>query len=127
MAGMAVWDVLQRRGEAHAWEPVGGIKAPDLAMAMLLARETHFRHKEAPEYAVRLRGTEDIHPCPDPTGIGGLIDRSYRRSEGYAGVGAKLKRVHQEMRRRGRVIERPRPPVRRGREEREEGEEAAHA
>lgn len=109
---MPVWDVLQRRKPDDPWEVAGGIKAPDLEVAMLLARETHFRHKEAPEYAVRLRGTDDVHPCPDPSGIGGIIDRAYRRSEGYAGVGAKLRRVHREMRERGLVIDRPRPSAR---------------
>jgi hypothetical protein len=116
-----VWDVLQRRKPDAEWELAGGIKAPDLEMAMLLARETHFRHKEAPEFAVRLRGTDEVHPARDLSGIGGVIDRAYRRSEGYTGVGAKLKKVHELMRERGLVIDRPRPPVGRGRQE------AAHA
>ena len=111
MTAIAIWDVLQRRKPEDDWEVAGGIKAPDLELAMLLARETHFRHKEASEYAVRLRGTDEVHPCPDPTGIGGVIDRAYRRSEGYAGVGAKLKKVHASMKERGMVVDRPRPPV----------------
>jgi 1,2-phenylacetyl-CoA epoxidase PaaB subunit len=111
MTAMAIWDVLQRRKPDADWEVAGGIKAPDLDMAMLLARETHFRHKEASDYAVRLRGTDEIHRCPDPTGIGGVIDRAYRRSEGYAGVGAKLKKVHAVMKERGLVIDGSRPPV----------------
>lgn len=117
---MKTWDVLQRRKDD--WEVVGGVKAPDLQMATLLARETHFRHGEAEGYAVRLRGTDQIHPCEDPTGIGGIIDRSYRKSEGYAGVGAKLRRVHKQMEERGLVIDRPRPPGHRDRDE-----EGAHA
>jgi hypothetical protein len=46
-----------------------------------------------------------------------VIDRAYRRSEGYAGVGAKLKKVHALMKQRGLVIDRPRPPVGRARED----------
>jgi hypothetical protein len=125
MTAIAIWDVLQRRKPDAEWDVAGGIKAPDREMAMMLARETHFRHKEAPEYAIRLRGTNEIIPCPDPTGIGGVIDRAYRRSEGYAGVGAKLKRVHALMKDRGLVIDRPRPPV--GRAARGAEEEVAHA
>jgi 1,2-phenylacetyl-CoA epoxidase PaaB subunit len=117
MSAIAVWDVLQRRKPDAEWEVAGGIKAPDLDMALLLARETHFRHKEAPSFAVRLRGTDEVHPAPDVTGIGGVIDRAYRRSEGYAGVGAKLKKVHAMMKERGMVIDRPRPPATRGRAE----------
>jgi 1,2-phenylacetyl-CoA epoxidase PaaB subunit len=114
---MLVWDVLSRRRSADEWQQVGAVNAPDLQMAMHLARETHFRHGEAGDYAIRRRGEEEIHPCPDPTGIGGVIDRAYRRSEGYAGVGAKLKRVHQQMAERGLVIDGARPGVRRTEEE----------
>ncbi len=108
--------MLSRRRPGEEWEVVGGVKAPDLEVAMLLARETHFRRGEGDTYAVRRRGGADVHECPDPTGIGGVIDRVYRRSDGYVGVGAKLKRVHEQMARRGLVIDRPRPPAhRRGR------------
>jgi 1,2-phenylacetyl-CoA epoxidase PaaB subunit len=110
---MVIWDVLSRRRPEEEWQAVGAVNAPDLEMAMLLTRETHFRHGEARDYAVRRRGEEEIHPCPDPTGIGGVIDRAYRRSEGYAGVGAKLKQVHREMASRGMVIEGARPGARR--------------
>jgi 1,2-phenylacetyl-CoA epoxidase PaaB subunit len=103
------WDVLSRRREGDDWQVVGSVNAPDLDMAMLLVRETHFRHREADTFAVRRRGDETIHPCPDPTGIGGITDRSYRRQDGYVGVGAKLRRVQAIMAERGLVIDRPRP------------------
>ena len=45
--------------------------------------------------------------------LGGVTDRSYRRQEAYAGVGAKLKRVAGELAARGLRIDRPRPPARR--------------
>ena len=113
---MHIFDVLSRKKEDEEWRVVGSVNAPDLAMAMLLARETHFRHGEADTYAVRRRGDEEVHVCADPTGIGGVIDRSYRRQTGYVGVGAKLKAVHRMLAERGMVIEGARPGGGRGRE-----------
>ncbi|HEV3474524.1 MAG TPA: hypothetical protein VG602_04080 [Actinomycetota bacterium] len=107
---MHVWDVLSRRRDGDAWETVGSINAPDLDLAMLLARETHFRHGEGTTFALRRRGEDAVHECEDPGGIGGVIGKEYRRQDGYVGVGAKLKRVHAEMAARGVVIDRPRPP-----------------
>ncbi len=111
--------MLSRRREADPWDAVGSINAPDLDLAMLLARETHFRHGEGDTYALRRRGEERVHVCPDPTGIGGVIDRSYRRQAGYVGVGAKLKEVHRLLSERGRVIDGTRPGRR--------SQEATHA
>jgi 1,2-phenylacetyl-CoA epoxidase PaaB subunit len=113
---MAVWDVLARRRGGGPWEVAGSINAPDLDLAMLLARETHFRHGEGTTFALRARGTKEVHECPDPAGIGGVIGKEYRRQTGYVGVGAKLKRVHASMAERGLVIERPRPPGHRRRQ-----------
>src|SRR5436189_5378109 len=111
---MFVWDVLGRRTEGGELAVVGGVKAPDPDVALLLARETHFRHKEGVAYAVRRRGTDDIVIGPyEASMLGGVTDRSYRRQEAYAGVGGKLKRVSAEMAKRGLRIDRPRPPVRR--------------
>jgi len=82
-----------------------------MAMALVLARETHFRHKEGVAYAVRLRGEAELHVGTYEAGlIGGVTDRSYRRQEAYVGVGGKLKRVSREMADRGLSIDRPRPP-----------------
>ena len=106
---MHIFDVLSRRKEGEDWRVAGSVNAPDLDMAMLLARETHFRHGEGDTYAVRRRGEEELHVCPDPTGIGGITDRSYRRQTGYVGVGAKLKKVHALLAERGMVIDGPRP------------------
>jgi 1,2-phenylacetyl-CoA epoxidase PaaB subunit len=105
----SVWDVLSRRRDDDPWEVVGSINAPDVDFAMLLARETHFRHGEGTTYALRRRGDEEVHECPDPAGIGGVIDKDYRRQAGYVGVGGKLRRVHELMAQRGLVIEAPRP------------------
>jgi 1,2-phenylacetyl-CoA epoxidase PaaB subunit len=111
---MDVWDVLGKRSADDEFVVVGGVKAADADMALLLARETHFRHKEGVAYAVRRRGSIEVHAGPySADALGGVTDRSYRRQEAYTGVGAKLKRIQAEMARRGVVIERPRPPVRR--------------
>ena len=91
---MEVWDVLGKRSADDDFVVVGGVKAADADMALLLARETHFRHKEGVAYAVRLRGDDELHVGTDEAWLlGGVTDRSYRRQEAYAGVGAKLKRV----------------------------------
>jgi 1,2-phenylacetyl-CoA epoxidase PaaB subunit len=109
---VAVWDVLGKRTSGDHWAVVGGIKAPDVEMALVLARETHFRHKEGVAYAVRRRGDEELHVSSyQPELLGGVTDRSYRRQEAYAGVGAKHKRVGKRMAERGLVVDRPRPPV----------------
>ena len=109
---MPVWDVLGRRTADDEWLLAGGVKAPDADLALLLARETHFRHKEGVAYAVRERGSDELHVGTDePSVIGGATDRSYRRQEAYAGVGAKLKRVSGELAERGLRIDSPRPRV----------------
>ena len=116
---MRVWDVLQRRKPDSDWEVVGGVKAPDPEVALLLARESLFRHGERDTFAVRRRGEEQIHEVLDPVGIGGVIAREFRRTDAFAGVGAKHRRIHEEMAKRGLVIDRPRPPDLRQRRERE--------
>jgi 1,2-phenylacetyl-CoA epoxidase PaaB subunit len=110
-----VWDVLGKRKPTDEFELVGGIKAPDVQMALVLARETHFRHKEGVAYAVRRRGEDELHVGSYAGDVlGGLTDHSYRRQEAYTGVGAKHKRVGKLLAERGLVIDRPRPPVGRG-------------
>ena len=118
---MPVWEVLGKRKPDDEFEWVGGIKAPDVEMALMLARETHFRHKEGVAYAVRRRGEEELFVGPYPGDVlGGVTDRSYRRQGAYTGVGARQKRVSAELAKRGMRIDRPRPPVRRSREGRQE-------
>jgi 1,2-phenylacetyl-CoA epoxidase PaaB subunit len=107
-----VWEVLGKRTSGDDWAVVGGVKAPDAEMALVLARETHFRHKEGVAYAVRRRGDDALHVGGyAPEAIGGLTDHSYRRQEAYAGVGGKHKRISREMEALGLRIDRPRPPV----------------
>jgi 1,2-phenylacetyl-CoA epoxidase PaaB subunit len=107
---MFVWDVLGKRSDVDEFTAVGGVKAPDAEMALLLARETHFRHKEGVAYAVRRRGEAELHVGSYGAElIGGITDRSYRRQEGYTGVGAKHRRVSEQMAGRGLVVDHPRP------------------
>jgi 1,2-phenylacetyl-CoA epoxidase PaaB subunit len=113
---MRIWDVLARRREGEPWEVAGSINAPDLELALMLARETHFRHGEGTTYAVRRRGSDEVHEAPDTAGIGGVVGKEYRRQDGYVGVGAKLKRVQALMAERGLVIDRPRPRRHRARQ-----------
>lgn len=115
---MDVWDVLGRRTPADEWTLVGGVSAPDVEVALVLARETHFRHKEGVAYAVRRRGERDLHVGPYAAGVlGGATDRSYRRQEAYAGVGARHRRLSEEVAAKGLAVDRPRPPARRGSDE----------
>ena len=123
---MLVWDVLGKRTASDEWTVVGGVKAPDAEMALVLARETHFRHKEGIAYAVRLRGENELHLGPYPSDeLGGVTDHSYRRQEAYAGVGARMKQAGRRFAEEGIRIDRPRPPDRRGAGEHGTHEEAA--
>ena len=55
-------------------------EAPDVEMALMLARETHFRHKEGVAYAVRRRGDHELHVGSYGGDVlGGVTDHSYRR------------------------------------------------
>ena len=124
---MTVWDVFQRRRAGADWEVVGAVKAPDADFAMMLTRESLFRRKEGEAYAIRRRGTETLIECEDTTGLGGVIDREFRRMDSFAGVGGKHRRVHEEMRERGLVIDRPRPPDRRQRRSAKQAEDDGEA
>jgi 1,2-phenylacetyl-CoA epoxidase PaaB subunit len=107
-----IWDVFGKRKPDDEFEWAGSIKASDLEMALVLARETHFRHKEGVAYAVRRHGEQELHAGPYPADVlGGVTDRSYRRQEAYVGVGGKHRRVSEMLAKRGLVIDRPRPPV----------------
>ena len=109
---MPIWDVFGKRKADDEFEWAGSIKAPDPEMALILAKETHFRHKEGVEYAVRLRGDARMHVGSYRDDVlGGVTDRSYRRQEAYAGVGARHKRATRRFAEMGLVIDRPRPPV----------------
>jgi 1,2-phenylacetyl-CoA epoxidase PaaB subunit len=107
---MDVWEVLGKRAPDDEWAVVGGVKAPDADMALMLAKETHFRHKEGVAYAVRRRGDTTLHQGTYRADLlGGVTDHSYRRQEAYTGVGARHKKLAAEFEKRGMRIDRPRP------------------
>jgi hypothetical protein len=68
-----------------------------------------------------------MHVADDDAAVlGGVTDRSYRRQEAYAGVGARLRRVAGDMAARGLAITgRGRPPDHRQRGERDANDEAS--
>ena len=102
--------MFQRRTHDDPLVSVGSIKAPDLEMALLLVRETHFRHGEGAECWIARR--TDLHPVAHPETMGGAVDKSYRRQDGYVGVGAKHKRVTEMIKERGLWIDAARPGAR---------------
>ena len=104
---MDVWEVFSRRTNDDPLVHVGSVSAPDIELALVLARETFFRHGEGVDCWVGRRA--DLHRIAHPETLGGVSDKTYRRPEGYTGVGAKLKRVHEELAARGVAIDRPRP------------------
>jgi ring-1,2-phenylacetyl-CoA epoxidase subunit PaaB len=106
---MDIFDVFQRRAQDDPLTPAGSIKAPDLEMALMLARETHFRHGEGVECWLKRRGDKDLHAVTHPETMGGVLDRSYRRQDGYVGVGAKHKQIATQLKERGMFIDAPRP------------------
>jgi 1,2-phenylacetyl-CoA epoxidase PaaB subunit len=104
---MEVFEVLQRRQAGDELAVAGSILAPDLEMARLLARETHFRHAEATECYIR--HGETLVPVADTGPVGGSIDRTYRRQEGYVGVGARMRRLAESLQEKGLRITGARP------------------
>jgi len=104
---MDVWEVFSRRTNDDPLVHVGSVSAPDIELALVLARETFFRHGEGVDCWVGRRG--DLHRVAHPETLGGVSDKTYRRADGYMGVGAKLKRVHEELAARGIAIDKPRP------------------
>jgi phenylacetate-CoA oxygenase PaaH subunit len=56
------FEVFGRRRVEDPLEHVGTLHAPDETAALLLARETHFRHQEGVDYAV-VR-SDHLHRCP---------------------------------------------------------------
>ncbi|MBW3662091.1 MAG: hypothetical protein KY469_03240 [Actinobacteria bacterium] len=106
---MPDFEVFGRRKWEDSLEHVGTIHAPDPEAALLLARETHFRHGEGVDYAVVER--EHLHRLEDPSLLEHAIDMSYRRNDGYTGFRDKRERAREAARARGRgeLQERPAP------------------
>jgi phenylacetate-CoA oxygenase PaaH subunit len=103
------FEVFGRRRVEDPLEHVGTLHAPDESTALLLARETHFRHQEGVDYAV-VR-SEHLHRVPDPSLLERRVDISYRLQAGYAGFREKRESARDaaDARGRGHLRERPVP------------------
>lgn len=106
---MATFEVFGRRKFDDPLTHVGTVHAADAEAALLLTRETHFRHNEGVDYAVV--ATEDIHRLHDPTLLEHQVDDSYRQQKGYSGFRDKREaaRAAADERGLGHVRERPTP------------------
>ena len=105
------WEVFGKRTPDDPWTSVGAVHAPDREMALLLAKESFFRHGEGVDFAVvRL---DDIHVFGRTDLLEFATDKSYKLQSGYAGMGEKRRRAHAIAQEAGAVIDRPRPSDRR--------------
>lgn len=106
---MATFEVLGRRKFDDPLTHVGTLHAADAEAALLLARETHFRHNEGVDFAVV--ATDDIHRLADPTLLEHQVDVEYRNQAGYSGFRDKRERARTAADARGlsHVRERPAP------------------
>jgi phenylacetate-CoA oxygenase PaaH subunit len=110
---MATWEVFGRRKWDAPLEHVGVLHAADEESALLLARETHFRHGEGVDYAV-VR-SDQFHRLEDPTLLERKVDISYRLQSGYSGFREKREAAREAADARGRGELRQRPtPTRHG-------------
>lgn len=109
---MALYEVFGRRKWEDPLEHVGTVHAPDHRTALLLARETHFRHNEGVDYAV-VRA-DHVHRVEDPSILEHTIDMSYRLQSGYSGFREKRQAAREAAEARGRSHLRERPVPGRG-------------
>jgi phenylacetate-CoA oxygenase PaaH subunit len=80
---VATFEVFGRRKFDDPLTHVGAVHAADPEAALLLVRETHFRHNEGVDFAVV--ATDDIHRLADPTLLERKVDDTYRQQAGYSG------------------------------------------
>lgn len=106
---MTTYEVFGRRRFDDPLTHVGTVHAADDEAALLLARETHFRHREGVDFAVVATG--DIHRLADPTLLERPVDDSYRQQAGYSGFREKREaaRAAADARGLGHVRERDTP------------------
>ncbi len=104
---MATWEVFGRRRTNDSLQHVGRIHAADRDTALLLARETHFRHEEAVDYAV-VR-SDHLHHVEDPSTLQRHVDIDYRLQKGYSGFRDKRAAARAAAERRGRSDLQTRP------------------
>lgn len=109
---MATYEVFGRRRFDDALTHVGTVHAEDATTALLLARETHFRHGEGVDYAVVASG--DLHRLEDPTLLDRQVDQTYRNQAGYSGFRDKRAAARDAADARGLAGVRDRPSPRAG-------------
>jgi ring-1,2-phenylacetyl-CoA epoxidase subunit PaaB len=97
---MPVYEIFGRRKWDDPLAHVGAVHAPDHEAALLLVRETHFRHGEGIDYAVVKR--EELHHLSDHSLLSHTVDQSYRRQEGYSGFREKRQQARRAAQQRGR-------------------------
>lgn len=104
---MERWEVFGKRTPDDPWTSVGAVHAPDRDMALLLAKESFFRHGEGVDFAVvRI---DDIHVFGQSDWLTFATDKTYKLQSGYAGMGDKRRRAAARAQEAGAVIDRPRP------------------
>jgi ring-1,2-phenylacetyl-CoA epoxidase subunit PaaB len=109
----ARWEVFGRRTTDDPWTAVGSVHAPDREMALILAKESFFRHGEGVGFAVVRH--DDFHRWPHPDALAFATDKSYKLQRGYTGMGDKRARAAERAEAAGAVIDRSRPDDRRSR------------
>jgi 1,2-phenylacetyl-CoA epoxidase PaaB subunit len=101
------WIVSGRRKAGDDWEDVGFVHAPDLEMALLLAKESFFRHGEGVDLAVARDG--ESAALGDPDLLTFATDKTYKLQRGYTGLGDKRRRALARARSAGAVRDHRRP------------------
>ncbi|MFA9429972.1 hypothetical protein [Egicoccus sp. AB-alg2] len=109
---MPVFEVFGRRKADDPLEHVGAVHAADPQTALLLVRETHFRHKEGVDYAVV--PADQVFRLDDPSLLEHRVDMDYRLQAGYSGFREKRQAAREAADRRGRSHLRERPAPGRG-------------
>jgi len=104
---MPTYEVFGRRKWDAPLEHVGNLHAADHETALLIARETHFRHQEGVDYAV-VR-SDHLHRLEDPSLLERRTDISYRLQTGYSGFREKRQAAREAADARGRGYLRQRP------------------
>ncbi|MGH3664616.1 MAG: hypothetical protein ACRDU8_00745 [Egibacteraceae bacterium] len=101
------WEVFGKRQPDDPWTSAGAVHAPDRDMALMLAKESFFRHGEGVDFAVvRL---SDLHAFGRPDWLEFATDKTYKLQCGYSGMGDGRRRAAARAEEVGAVIDRPRP------------------
>ena len=104
---MTTFEVFGRRKHGDDLVHSGQLHAPDLDTAMLMVRETHFRHEEGVEIA--LVPSASLHVLEDDSLLEHAIDMSYRQNSGFTPFGPKRAAAREAAEERGLGAMRRRP------------------